>query len=91
MDAPVAGTRATPATRATAHATALCRCAGVLECHHPARAWRWHISTPALASWPDPQPCTCPGEVIEVNESLNDDPSLVNSSAEGDGWMTKVP
>ena len=41
--------------------------------------------------WPDPQPCTCPGEVIEVNESLNDDPSLVNSSAEGDGWMTKVP
>jgi len=30
------------------------------------------------------------GEVIEVNTNLNDDPSLVNSAAEGDGWMTKV-
>lgn len=37
------------------------------------------------------QPRTCPGEVIEVNTNLNDDPSLVNSAAEGDGWMTKVP
>ena len=32
----------------------------------------------------------CPGEVVEVNTSLNDDPALVNSAAEGDGWMTKV-
>jgi glycine cleavage system H protein len=32
----------------------------------------------------------CPGEVVEVNTNLNDDPALVNSSAEGDGWMTKV-
>ena len=63
-------------------------CAGVLVC------WSAGVPPPCasvLASWPDPQPCTCPGEVIEVNESLNDDPSLVNSSAEGDGWMTKVP
>ena len=30
------------------------------------------------------------GEVTEVNEALNDDPSLVNSAAEGDGWMSKV-
>jgi len=28
--------------------------------------------------------------VVEVNTNLNDDPALVNSSAEGDGWMTKV-
>ena len=30
------------------------------------------------------------GEVTEVNEALNDDPALVNTSAEADGWMTKV-
>lgn len=30
------------------------------------------------------------GEVTEVNEALNDDPSLVNSAAESDGWMSKV-
>merc|ERR1719453_992249 len=30
------------------------------------------------------------GEVVEVNEALNDEPALVNSSAEADGWMAKV-
>ena len=30
------------------------------------------------------------GEVIEVNEALNGDPSLVNSGAEGDGWFYKL-
>ena len=30
------------------------------------------------------------GEVTEVNEALNDDPALVNTSAEADGWMAKV-
>ena len=30
------------------------------------------------------------GEVTEVNEALNDDPALVNTSAEADGWMSKV-
>ena len=30
------------------------------------------------------------GEVVEVNEALNDDPSLVNSDPYGDGWMIKV-
>ena len=30
------------------------------------------------------------GEVTEVNEALNDEPALVNSSAEADGWMAKV-
>ncbi len=30
------------------------------------------------------------GEVTEVNEALNDDPALINSSAEGDGWMYKM-
>jgi len=30
------------------------------------------------------------GEVVEVNEKLNDEPGLVNSSPESDGWMIKV-
>jgi len=30
------------------------------------------------------------GEVTEVNEALTDEPALVNSSAEADGWMAKV-
>lgn len=30
------------------------------------------------------------GTVIEVNEVLEDEPSLVNSSPEGDGWICKI-
>lgn len=30
------------------------------------------------------------GEVVEVNEELNDKPELVNTDAWGDGWMIKV-
>lgn len=30
------------------------------------------------------------GEVIEVNELLDDEPEKVNSDAYGDGWMIKV-
>ena len=30
------------------------------------------------------------GTVTEVNSALEDDPALVNSAAEGDGWMSKV-
>ena len=30
------------------------------------------------------------GEVIEVNEGLNDSPEKVNSDPYGDGWMIKV-
>ena len=30
------------------------------------------------------------GEVVEINEALNDDPSLVNNGAQGDGWFARV-
>jgi glycine cleavage system H protein len=30
------------------------------------------------------------GEIIEFNESLEDDPEVVNSDPYGDGWMIKV-
>ena len=30
------------------------------------------------------------GEVIEVNDALNGDPSLVNTDALGDGWFAKL-
>ncbi|HSM42045.1 MAG TPA: glycine cleavage system protein GcvH [Afifellaceae bacterium] len=30
------------------------------------------------------------GEVVEVNEALNDAPQTVNEAAEGDGWFFKI-
>ena len=30
------------------------------------------------------------GEVVEANEALNDDPALVNSGAESNGWFCKL-
>jgi glycine cleavage system H protein len=30
------------------------------------------------------------GEVVEVNDGLNDDPSQVNSDPYGDGWMIRI-
>ena len=30
------------------------------------------------------------GEVVAVNDALNDDPSLVNSGAEGEGWFCRL-
>jgi glycine cleavage system H protein len=30
------------------------------------------------------------GEIVEVNELLNDDPDLVNKDAFGDGWLFRV-
>ncbi len=30
------------------------------------------------------------GEIVEINEALDDDPSLVNADPYGDGWMVKV-
>jgi glycine cleavage system H protein len=34
--------------------------------------------------------CPVAGEVVEVNEALRDDPSLVNSDPYGEGWMIKL-
>ena len=30
------------------------------------------------------------GEITEVNHAVGDDPSLVNSAAQGDGWLFKL-
>ena len=30
------------------------------------------------------------GEVVEVNETLNDQPGLVNTDATGDGWVARL-
>ena len=48
-------------------------------CGRAVRARIWVMTTSSRA-----------GEVVEVNNTLTDDPSLVNSSPEADGWMTKV-
>jgi len=34
--------------------------------------------------------CPLQGEIVAVNEALDDDPSLVNSDPYGDGWMIKL-
>ena len=34
--------------------------------------------------------CPVGGEVVEINEALEDDPALVNSDPYGDGWMIKL-
>lgn len=30
------------------------------------------------------------GEIVEINESLNDNPEVVNSDPYGEGWMVKI-
>jgi glycine cleavage system H protein len=30
------------------------------------------------------------GEVVEVNEALNEDPELLNDDPQGDGWLVKI-
>lgn len=34
--------------------------------------------------------CPLTGEVVEVNDTLDSDPALVNSDPYGDGWMIKL-
>ncbi len=34
--------------------------------------------------------CPVGGEVVEINEALIDEPGLVNSAAESDGWIIKL-
>jgi glycine cleavage system H protein len=34
--------------------------------------------------------CPVAGEIVAVNESLDDDPSLVNSDPYGAGWMLRL-
>ena len=34
--------------------------------------------------------CPLQGEIVAVNEALDDDPSLVHSDPYGDGWMIKL-
>lgn len=34
--------------------------------------------------------CAAPGEVIEVNKAVVDDPSLINQDPYGRGWLIKV-
>lgn len=34
--------------------------------------------------------CPAAGEVVEVNEELDEDPALVNADPYGDGWMIRL-
>lgn len=34
--------------------------------------------------------CAAPGEIVEVNPKLADDPSLLNTDPYGDGWLCRI-
>ncbi len=34
--------------------------------------------------------CPLEGEVVQINEALDDDPALVNTDPYGDGWMIRL-
>lgn len=34
--------------------------------------------------------CPISGEIVEVNEALEEDPALVNSDPYGEGWMVRI-
>lgn len=34
--------------------------------------------------------CPVSGEIVEINEALEDDPELVNTDPYGEGWMVKL-
>ncbi|WP_448956199.1 glycine cleavage system protein GcvH [Labrys neptuniae] len=34
--------------------------------------------------------CPLDGEIVEVNEAISNDPSLVNSAPQGEGWFFKL-
>jgi len=34
--------------------------------------------------------CAAPGEIVEVNPKLGDDPGVVNTDPYGEGWLVKV-
>ena len=34
--------------------------------------------------------CPVDGEILEVNNDLNDDPSIINKDAENQGWIFKI-
>ena len=34
--------------------------------------------------------CPMPGEIVAINDELDDDPSLINSDPYGAGWMVKL-
>lgn len=34
--------------------------------------------------------CACPGEIVEVNSAVAEDPSLLNSDPYGAGWLVKI-
>lgn len=34
--------------------------------------------------------CACPGEIIEVNAAVAEDPSLLNTDPFGEGWLVKI-
>ena len=48
------------------------------------------VGTMSTGKWTGKLYCPVGGLITEYNEELDDDPSLVNNSPYGDGWIIKV-
>jgi glycine cleavage system H protein len=48
------------------------------------------IGTVETGKWVGKLYAPVSGEITEVNEDVDDDPSLINSDAYGDGWLFKM-
>ena len=48
------------------------------------------IGTVETGKWLGKYYAPVSGEIVEVNEALEDDASLINSSPYGDGWIVKI-
>ncbi len=48
------------------------------------------FATVESGKWAGPLEAPLSGEIIEVNEKLEDEPSLINEDPYGEGWIAKI-
>jgi glycine cleavage system H protein len=48
------------------------------------------VATVESSKWVGPVPSPVDGEVVEVNEAVVGDPSIINTDPYGDGWIARV-
>ncbi|WP_372787921.1 glycine cleavage system protein GcvH [Paraconexibacter sp.] len=48
------------------------------------------VGTVESSKWVGPVPVPVAGEIVETNDALKSDPTLLNRSPYGDGWIAKI-
>ena len=87
IDGDVAVVGITPACSGAARRPGLCRAAGIRQKLRQRRAGR---SGGVGARRPPRSTRRSRGEIVEINQSIVADPTLVNSDPLGDGWFFKL-